>query len=489
MRKKIFRLIPLLTALSLLVGCASGGASSSVPVNPQGTPPAEAGASSAISFTDDDGREIALDGPCRRIITLYSAHAENLYALGAGGSIIGAHSTCIYPPEAAFLPRFEYDADPEKVIAAAPDLVLIRPFITKKAPQFVQALENAGILVVSLYPETLEGFDGYIERLAALTGTEQAAREKLEAFHAELAAIEKVTADVPVRQKVFFESTEANLRTVTPDSMPGLAMRMAGGENVAADAEPVSEGSSIAPFGAEQILALADEIDVYISQRGAMNAGGNLHSISIRPGFDTIKAVQDGRVYVINEKLISSPTFRYVTGVREVARYLYPDLMDPLTAYETDKAATKRDLAEILVRALHLPVYTPSSSKYYTEDHLGHIYGMFADVTWQDAGFDAVETAVMAGGIGWVWDEAGEEQMFLPEEPVTREMLAKAVFVLGDYKAADTPVPVSDLEACENANIAQVMADNGIFPLRDGRFEPERVMTCREIVEILSALP
>lgn len=91
-------------------------------------------------------------------------------------------------------------------------------------------------------------------------------------------------------------------------------------------------------------MALADEIDVYVSQRGAMNAGGNIHSILIRPGYNTIKAVKDGRVYIINEKLISSPTFRFYKGVRELARYLYPDLMDDISAYQNDEAATKRSL-------------------------------------------------------------------------------------------------------------------------------------------------
>ena len=68
-------------------------------------------------------------------------------------------------------PIYDYNADPENVIAAEPDLVLIRPFINRKSPDFVAALENAGLTVVSLYPESFEEFDGYIEKLAMLTGT------------------------------------------------------------------------------------------------------------------------------------------------------------------------------------------------------------------------------------------------------------------------------------------------------------------------------
>ena len=73
----------------------------------------------AISFTDDDGKTIQLDKPCEKIISLYSAHTENLFTLGAGDKIIGVHKASIYPPEAAFLPRFDYNGDPEAIIAAA----------------------------------------------------------------------------------------------------------------------------------------------------------------------------------------------------------------------------------------------------------------------------------------------------------------------------------------------------------------------------------
>lgn len=471
--------------LLVLFGCTPAAQPTQSPVTPsQSEAAVSADANSAaISFTDDDGRQISLDQPAQRIITLYSAHAENLYTLGVGDRIIGAHSTCTYPAEAAFLPRFDYNADPEKVIAADPDCVLIRPFITRKSPDFVKALENAGITVVSLYPETLDAFDGYIEKLALLTGTQDAAARELEKLHASLDEIGQTAASVAAKQRVFFESTEENLRTVTPDSMAGLAISFAGGENVAADAPPVSEGSSIASFGAENILALADEIDVYVSQRGAMNAGGNLHSISIRPGFDTVKAVRDSRVYVINEKLISSPTFRYPQGVRELARFLYPDLFDDLSAYMVDRPATRRDLANILLRAQHLPVYLPSSSKYYEEQQAGHVYGMFADVGWQDSDFDAIETAVNTGAIDW--EREGNTQYFHPDTPITREALAKALFILHDFEILTPVAQVADLGDCENANIVQTVVDYALFPLLDGKFQPDRSMTCREIVEVL----
>ena len=90
----------------------------------------------------------------------------------------------------------------------------------------------------------------------------------------------------------------------------------AGGINVAADAQPIKEGSSIAPGVG---IWPGGRHAAYVSQRGAMNAGGNLH-IMIRPGLTRSKPSKAGGA--INEKIISSRYFGS-TKVRELARYLY----------------------------------------------------------------------------------------------------------------------------------------------------------------------
>jgi iron complex transport system substrate-binding protein len=405
--------------------------------------------------------------------------------LGVGTSIIGGHSTCTFPAEAAFKEVYDYNGDPEKIIAAEPDLVLIRPFISRKAPDFVAALVAADIQVVSLYPESFANFDDYIQKLALLTGTEVRAEELLMTFHQELVAISQQTARISSsdKQSIFFESTEVNLRTVTPDSMVAQAIALAGGINVAADVEPVTEGGSIAAFGVENILSMANEIDVYVSQRGAMNAGGDLKTIMGRPGFSTIKAVQNGRVFVINEKIISSPTFRYFVGVRELARYLYPRLLDDVGRYMIDEPATKRDLARLIVMGGHLPVFVPASTKYYSTKHEGHIYGLFTDLDWSDPDFDFVETAVQAGFIQWRLTEG--RQYFDPEAKVTRQELARAIYLMGDFGPINQGIEISDIEACDKPMMIQNLVDHGVFDLNGGKFEPLREVTQKEIVQAL----
>jgi iron complex transport system substrate-binding protein len=104
-----------------------------------------------------------------------------------------------------------------------------------------------------------------------------------------------VTKNATDKQTIFFESTEAEIRTVSAGTMPARAIETAGGLNLAQEAEPMTQGNSIASFEVEKVLENAENIDVYVSQRGAMNSGGNLISIGERPGYASIKAVRDNR--------------------------------------------------------------------------------------------------------------------------------------------------------------------------------------------------
>lgn len=478
--KRSVKLIAVIAAVCCLVSC------SQAPGNKADSgSSAASGAKSAISFTDDDGSKISLNKPCSRIISLYSAHTENLYYLGAGNKIIGRYKTCSYPPEAVSLKTYDYNSDPEKVIAAKPDLVLIRPFISKKAPKFVKALKDAGICVVSLYPENIKDFDGYITKLAELTGTESKAETLLTDFHSNIKKTEKFASAAKQKKTVFFESTEENIRTVTPGSMAGQAIVAAGGINIAKDCKPLSKGSTIAPFGAEKLLKCANSIDVYISQTGSMNSGGDKQSIGERAGFSTIKAVKNGKVFLVNEEIVSSPTFRYEKGVHEIARDLYPEIMDSVGSYKNNKTATRADLANLVVMERHLPIWLPSSS-YYKTEHKGHTYGEFKDVKWQNSDFDYIETAVQDGYL--TFDEANGGDYFYPKESVTRDELAQAVFMLGNFSDTKTKVKITDLSKSKNPNTVQNLVDNKVFSLTDGNFGPEKTVTCQEIINALECV-
>jgi len=333
MKKSLFYFLTIIFLL-IVTGCSADSTANTKETTQEGT----------IKMIDDLGKTIMMPEPAGRIISLYSAHTENLFSLGLDDQVIGVYKTDSYPPGATTKDVFDYRSDPEKVIAVNPDMVLIRPFINESHPDFVKALENAGINVVCLYPDQFEDFGPYIKKLAKLTGREKEAEKLLYNFNRELNDIASVAGKIKHKKQVFFESTEREYRTITNDCMAANAIRISGGINIASDAVPVRKGSSIASYGLERILDRAGDIDVYVAQRGAMNSGVNPDAIRTRPGFNTIKAVKENRIYTIDEKLVSSPTFRYATGVRKLAGFLYPEIRNTLDERVEKLNESKTDL-------------------------------------------------------------------------------------------------------------------------------------------------
>ena len=61
-----------------------------------------------------------------------------------------------------------------------------------------------------------------------------------------------------------------------------------------------------------------------LAQSGRMNRI-TVSEIMAEPGFGAIKAVRDGRVYLIDEHLASRPTARLLSGIRIIHDLLYPE--------------------------------------------------------------------------------------------------------------------------------------------------------------------
>ncbi|MDH5299661.1 MAG: ABC transporter substrate-binding protein [Desulfobulbaceae bacterium] len=273
---------------------------------------------------DEAGRSVEVKKPFTRIISLYPAHTENLFSLGLDREIIGVSRSEDFPKAALAKPVFDYREDPERFLAAHPDLVLIRPMIERSYPDLVEKLTRAGITVVSLQPGDMDETFAYWRKLGLLTGRQAAAEGMVRSFQAELAKIRGIAATIPAgaRQRVYFESIHSKMKTFTPTSMAVFALTSAGGINVAGDAEQVRT-TNIAAYGKERILARGAEIDVFLAQDGAMNRIDRATIVN-EPGFGAIKAVRQGRVHLIDEQLVSRPTLRLLEGIRQIGRILYP---------------------------------------------------------------------------------------------------------------------------------------------------------------------
>ncbi|MDR3631897.1 MAG: ABC transporter substrate-binding protein [Desulfocapsaceae bacterium] len=279
----------------------------------------------AADLTDQSGKTIHFDRPFTRIISLYGAHTENLAGLGLDQEIIGRTADDDYPPSITSRPEFSDMDDPEKYIAARPDLILIRPMLETSHPELFEKLRQAGITVVSLQPTTVDQMYAYWRDLGLLTGREKQAEAMIEKFTNGLARIQKRFRDIPEskRPRVYFEAIHEMMRTFSPDSISLFSLKSAGGVNIAVDAVP-RRATNIADYGKERILSHAGDIDVFLAQTGRMNRVDKMMIIE-EPGFQSIKAVREGRVYLIDEKQVSRPTPRLLFGIEQLTKLLYPE--------------------------------------------------------------------------------------------------------------------------------------------------------------------
>jgi iron complex transport system substrate-binding protein len=284
------------------------------------------GIRSPNTIIDQSGRRLVIEQPFKRVISLYGAHTENLFSLGLYHEIIGVSQHDDYPPQALGKPVFSYHDDPEKFIAAHPDLVLIRPMIDRGYPQFVSMLEKMGITIVSLQPRTIEEMSTYLTILGILTGQQDRAHQLISQFNKSIDRFKNLTRSRIDRKRVYFEAIHSKMKTFAPDSMAMFALESAGGINIAADADPV-RNTNIAYYGKERILSRAAEIDVYLAQYGSMNRP-TVALIKQEPGFSIIKAVALDQIYIVDEKIVSRPTMRLLEGIYAIGKYLYPDDFD-----------------------------------------------------------------------------------------------------------------------------------------------------------------
>lgn len=441
-------------------------------------------AAKTSSFVDCSGNRIVVKRPFKRIISLYGAHTENLFSLGLGPEIIGVSKNEAYPPPAMNKPVYSYHDDAERFIAARPDLVLIRPMIARGYQNLVVKLQRAGITVVSLQPRTIKEVYAYWRQLGMLTGREKQAELMIRKFEQTVEHIRSLVRDIPPsrRKRVYFEAIHRKMRTFSPSSIAIFALETAGGINVARDAR-AQHNTNIAAYGKEHILSHADEIDVYLAQSGAMNHA-KIRRIREEAGFMAIKAVREGNIRIIDEKIVSRPTLRLLDGIYEIGRFLYPRRFNDVAAFKRIPLLTRAQFAELFVKMTNMPLKTPDYRRDIQKKAVDrHRYGDFVDVDYAGNAYKFIETAVYRGIFPRV-----EKNMFYPNRPVRRSTVAYALFVYFDFPEVEKKLVFSDVGR-ENPLFEQIRTAVGLGIMDctpDGFFRPDGRVSGMEACRILA---
>ena len=250
-----------------------------------------------------------LNAETLRVISLYPGHSDNISAMGGNLVAVSENDDDDLLPE---LPRVPLRSGAERILALRPDIVVTRPFAERINPNMYDILRRSGVKVISIDPPKWDDFPEYLITLAESLNLNPI--DGISRLNSLLAEIESPSSELH-RPRVFLEATSRELHTCAPDSWPARLIALAGGVNIAVDAVPLREGSTIAPYGVERLLKNAASLDVYIIQTGAMNTS-TAETFRAREWAGALKHV---RVYEIPEKYISRPS---LLGLEKGLKYL-----------------------------------------------------------------------------------------------------------------------------------------------------------------------
>lgn len=290
-----------------------------------------------------------------RIVSLLPSATEIVAALGLGDRLVGRSHECDFPVNVTRLPvctaarlpldagSREIDVEVKRLLAQAlsiyeideavlgglaPELIVTQSqcdvcaVSESDVEQAVRDVLGAGVRVVSLCAETLDGIWRDIETVAAAAGVEAAATSLVSTLRGRIAGIERrLSGESRERPGVLCIEWMDPLMSAG-NWIPELVER-AGGRPLlghAGSASPWVEWEQVVAADPDVIVLLPCGFDIARTR-------GELDLLTSRPEWGRLGAVRSGRVFITDgNQYFNRPGPRIVESIEIMAEILHPDL-------------------------------------------------------------------------------------------------------------------------------------------------------------------
>lgn len=282
-RKRFAQALVLLIVVSLMLGIS--------------------GCARKTTFTDGAGRTITLPKTPQRIVSLSPAHTETLFALGVGSKVVGVSNFCNRPAEVSKIEKVgdAFSVNKEKLISLKPDILFCSG---TPDSQTVKLVESTGIPVYVSSPASVEEVFQDVERMAEILGVPKQGKELVSKLKADLPASSSSSS----KPKVFV-LIDKDLWTAGPGSFLADVVAKAGGTNYVQSAS-----AQYLQVSMEQLLANQPDL-ILVTIPSA-----EYEIVKAKPGWDTLKAVKEGKVKFVDPDIVSRPCPSVVQGIKEIAK-------------------------------------------------------------------------------------------------------------------------------------------------------------------------
>lgn len=317
-------------------GAASSSAASSAAASSQAVASSAAASEAAgITLTDQAGRTVTLEQPAESIVSCYYISTYATIALGLKDKIVGlenkADTRALYALAAPELPQLTQvgtlkELNVEAVAALEPDLVIMPQKLIDNA----QTLEDLGITVMIVNPETQEGLETMLTLIGEACGASDQAQALIDYNHTQLERAAEMTAELE-KPSVCLLGNSSYLSVAPAAMYQNDLIEQAGGVNAAASIEE----DYWADISYETLLALAPEVLVIPSA-----ASYTAEDVMNDPQLADLPAVQNGAVYTMPQGLDEwdSPTPSGILGVLWLTSVLHPEAY-PFEEFTADAQA------------------------------------------------------------------------------------------------------------------------------------------------------
>lgn len=246
-------------------------------------------------------------GSAGRIVSLAPSLTEMLFAIGAGGRVLGVSSFTTYPPAAAALPVVATFAsvDAERIVRMRPDLIV---GIASQDAQ-VRDLRRAGLNVRLLEDEAYADIFRNISTLGHWAGREREASALNARLRKETAALRAAAPARSKKPRLFVVLQVAPIYTVGNASFIAELIAFAGGENAASALR-----SAYGRFSEEALVALQPDA-IVADPRSGFSAQED------RSPWSALRAVKSRHAYVLTSEqtdVLERPGPRYNEGLKQL---------------------------------------------------------------------------------------------------------------------------------------------------------------------------
>ncbi len=257
------------------------------------------------------GAPAALAAPPQRIVTLTPHLTELVFAAGAGERLVGTIDMSDYPAAAKRVPRIgDVDRlDPERLLAARPDLVLV--WGDGQPADQRALLARLGLPVLNIEQHSLADVPATLERLGRVLGTEAIAGPAARELSARIEAL-RARYSGARRLRVFYQVWSTPLYTLGGRHIATEMLRLCGADNAFAD-------QTTSAFVVDEEAVYARDPDV-IALAGT--AAENAEWLKRWQGRAPLRAVSSGNVITLDPDLVNRMGPRIVDGTQQLCERL-----------------------------------------------------------------------------------------------------------------------------------------------------------------------